>query len=77
VDGSVVTAAGVSAGIDMALWLAAQLAGTHTARMLQLAIEYDPEPPYRSGSPGQAGRLLAAVGRRAVRHAFRSPLPSA
>lgn len=46
VDGSVMTAAGVSAGIDMALRLAALLDGDETGRALQLAIEYEPEPPF-------------------------------
>ncbi|HEY2673638.1 MAG TPA: DJ-1/PfpI family protein [Rugosimonospora sp.] len=46
VDGTVVTAAGVSAGIDLALRLAALLHGDHVAQALQLAIEYDPEPPF-------------------------------
>ncbi|GAA3446983.1 DJ-1/PfpI family protein [Planomonospora venezuelensis] len=45
-DGPVVTAAGVSAGIDMALALAGRLAGEETARTVQLMIEYDPQPPY-------------------------------
>ena len=44
-DGNVITAAGVSAGIDMALALVAQLAGEPTARMIQVMLEYDPEPP--------------------------------
>jgi transcriptional regulator GlxA family with amidase domain len=45
-DGNVVTAAGVSAGIDMALWLVGQLFDPGTARGVQRAIEYDPAPPY-------------------------------
>jgi transcriptional regulator GlxA family with amidase domain len=45
-DGKVVTAAGVSAGIDMALYLAAKLSGETTAKMIQAAIEYDPSPPF-------------------------------
>lgn len=45
-DGSVVTAAGVSAGIDMALWLVGQMHGAATARLVQRAMEYDPAPPY-------------------------------
>lgn len=49
-DGKVVTAAGVSAGIDMALALAAREAGEEQARALQLAIEFDPQPPYDTGS---------------------------
>ena len=45
-DGNVVTAAGVSAGIDMALWLTGQLYGADFARKVQRAMEYDPAPPY-------------------------------
>ncbi len=45
-DGKFVTAAGVSAGIDMALYLAARLAGQDIGKQLQLSIEYDPEPPF-------------------------------
>ena len=45
-DGNVVTAAGVSAGIDMALWLIGQIHSPQTARMVQRAMEYDPAPPY-------------------------------
>jgi transcriptional regulator GlxA family with amidase domain len=53
-DGKYVTAAGVSAGIDMALTLAASIAGEETARAIQLGIEYDPHPPYDVGSPLKA-----------------------
>jgi transcriptional regulator GlxA family with amidase domain len=45
-DGNVVTAAGVSAGIDMALWLVGQIHGIDVARKVQRGIEYDPAPPY-------------------------------
>jgi transcriptional regulator GlxA family with amidase domain len=50
IDGKAITAAGVSAGIDMALTLAAREAGEDEARALQLIIEYDPQPPFDSGS---------------------------
>ncbi|RJL32171.1 DJ-1/PfpI family protein [Bailinhaonella thermotolerans] len=50
-QGKVVTAAGVSAGIDMALALVARLTDELTARAVQLGIEYDPQPPFDSGSP--------------------------
>lgn len=53
IDGKYVTAAGVSAGIDMALRLAALVAGDEYAQMLQLGIEYAPEPPY-AGTPETA-----------------------
>jgi transcriptional regulator GlxA family with amidase domain len=45
-DGNVVTAAGISAGIDMALWIVGQVHGIEHARGTQLAMEYDPAPPY-------------------------------
>jgi putative intracellular protease/amidase len=53
-DGKIVTAAGVSAGIDMALALAAEVAGEQVAQAIQLGIEYDPQPPFDAGSPAKA-----------------------
>lgn len=53
-QGKVVTAAGVSSGIDMALVLAARIAGDDFAAGVQLAIEYDPQPPFDAGSPDKA-----------------------
>jgi transcriptional regulator GlxA family with amidase domain len=53
-DGRIVTAAGVSAGIDMALSLAARIAGKEVAQAIQLGIEYDPQPPFDAGSPEKA-----------------------
>ena len=62
VDGKIVTAAGVSAGIDMALKLAALEAGEDVARAIQLGIEYDPDPPFDAGSPEKADpQLVEAV----------------
>ncbi|MGW0886449.1 DJ-1/PfpI family protein [Streptomyces sp. NPDC002671] len=57
-DGNVITAAGVSAGIDMALHLVGELAGRDIARKVQLFVEYDPEPPlgpidWEAADPGQ------------------------
>jgi len=61
-DGKYVTGAGVSAGIDMALTLAARIAGPQTAQAIQLGIEYDPQPPYDAGSPDKAPeRIVAAL----------------
>ena len=54
IDGKLVTAAGVSAGIDMALALAARVAGERVAQSIQLGIEYEPKPPFRAGSPTTA-----------------------
>ncbi|HEU5194074.1 MAG TPA: DJ-1/PfpI family protein [Methylomirabilota bacterium] len=53
-QGKVVTAAGVSSGIDMALTLIARIAGDELAQSVQLGIEYDPQPPFRAGSPETA-----------------------
>ena len=53
-QGKIVTAAGVSSGIDMALTLAARIAGDEYAQTIQLGIEYDPEPPFSAGSPKKA-----------------------
>ncbi|WP_248961690.1 DJ-1/PfpI family protein [Sphaerisporangium perillae] len=62
VDKDVITCAGVSAGIDMALTLAARLWGESTAKAIQLALEYDPRPPFDCGSPDKAPpEIVAAV----------------
>jgi transcriptional regulator GlxA family with amidase domain len=68
-DGRLLTAAGVSAGIDMALALAAQLAGERVAQAIQLGIEYDPRPPFDAGSPRKAPAELVAAVRAASRFA--------
>ena len=60
-QGKVVTAAGVSSGIDMALWLAAQIAGDDVAKAIQLGIEYDPQPPFDAGSVAKAGPDLVKL----------------
>ncbi|MFG2109904.1 DJ-1/PfpI family protein [Micromonospora chersina] len=61
VDGKYVTAAGVSAGVDMALTLAGRIAGDAVAQAIQLGIEYDPQPPYAAGSPRTAPEPLVAA----------------
>jgi len=53
-DGKVITAAGVSAGIDMALYLVGREAGPEVAQAIQLGLEYDPDPPFDAGSPEKA-----------------------
>jgi len=58
-DGKVITSAGVSAGIDMALYLAGKIAGEQTAKLIQLAIEYDPKPPFDCGSPDKLPKEIA------------------
>ena len=56
--GRIMTGAGVSAGIDLALTLAAQIAGPEVAQTIQLAIEYDPHPPFDSGAPSKAPKPI-------------------
>ncbi len=61
-EGKIITAAGVSAGIDMALFLAGELAGPVTAQAIQLGLEYDPAPPYDTGAVAKAPpEVLQAV----------------
>ncbi|MBS0625647.1 MAG: DJ-1/PfpI family protein [Verrucomicrobia bacterium] len=60
-DGKLITAAGVSAGIDMALVLAAKVEGKLFAQAIQLAIEYDPAPPFDVGSPEKANPMVRAA----------------
>lgn len=68
IDGTIVTGAGVTSGIDFALKLAAILDGEQVAREIQLQIEYEPEPPFDSGSPERAApETLAAVKARLAR----------
>ncbi len=55
-SGKIVTAAGVSAGIDLGLWLAGEIAGRERAEAIQLFIEYDPHPPFDSGHMSKASK---------------------
>lgn len=68
-DGKYATSAGVSAGIDLALALVARLAGDKTAQAIQLGIEYDPSPPFNSGSPATAPDDIVAPFRERSRFA--------
>ena len=61
VDRDRITGGGVTAGIDFGLRLAAELCGENTARGIQLGLEYDPEPPFRAGTPELAGEALTAL----------------
>ena len=71
-SGKVVTAAGVSAGIDMALWLAGQIAGRQRAEAIQLTIEYDPRPPFDAGHMSKASRET----RELARHMMDERMPA-
>ena len=66
-QGKVITGAGVSAGIDMALTLAARVAGDAVAQAIQLGIEYDPQPPFDSGSLEKAPQEAIDLCRRVER----------
>ncbi len=68
VDGNWVFAAGVTAGIDGALRLAAELRGEAAAQAIQLHMVYAPEPPFNSGTPETAPPAILAEARQAVRH---------
>jgi cyclohexyl-isocyanide hydratase len=59
IDRDRITGGGVTAGIDFALWLAAELAGPEVAQTIQLALEYDPAPPW-AGSPERAAPEIVA-----------------
>jgi cyclohexyl-isocyanide hydratase len=64
-DGNVFTGGGVTAGIDFALTLLAEVAGEDVAKAIQLSIEYDPKPPFDAGHPSRAsGRALELVQKR-------------
>jgi putative intracellular protease/amidase len=65
-QGKVITAAGVSAGIDMALLLAARLTSDEVAQAIQLGIEYDPQPPFDAGSVDKAPEPIVALVRAAL-----------
>lgn len=65
-QGRVITAAGVSSGIDMALVLVGRIAGDEVAQAIQLSIEYDPQPPYDAGSPEKAPVAAVELVRAAV-----------
>jgi transcriptional regulator GlxA family with amidase domain len=68
-DGKIVTGAGVSAGIDMALTLAGRIAGPEVAQAIQLGIEYDPQPPFDAGAPEKAPAAIVELLRSRSRFA--------
>ena len=72
-DGKIMTAAGVSAGIDMALQLAAKLAGVPFAQAVQLGIEYDPAPMFDVGSPEKADPAIREALRARMLARFENP----
>jgi putative intracellular protease/amidase len=63
VDGKIWTAGGVTSGIDMALAFAAEVAGEEFAQILQLALQYDPKPPFKGGTPESAPQHIVQLAR--------------
>ncbi len=74
-DGKIITAAGVSAGIDMALTLTEKIAGRSFAESLQLGIEYDPMPPFDVGSPEKANPIILEGLRARMTVSFEREMP--
>jgi len=70
-DGKILTAAGVSAGIDMALFLVSQLTDEETAQATQLALEYDPQPPFDTGTPQKASPSIVALAQQLLQNGKR------
>ena len=69
-QGKIITAAGVSSGIDMALHLVEEIAGKEMSKTVQLIIEYDPQPPYDSGSMAKAEPAIIEIAKQAAQGAF-------
>jgi transcriptional regulator GlxA family with amidase domain len=69
-QGKIITAAGVSSGIDMALSLAEKIAGKEIAQTIQLILEYDPQPPFNSGSISKAGKAIVDSATQLARTEF-------
>jgi putative intracellular protease/amidase len=72
-EGDIVSSAGVSAGIDLALWLAGQIAGEDRAKAIQLGIEYDPQPPFDSGHMSKASAKTKATATALLAREFAIP----
>ena len=70
-QGKIITAAGVSSGIDMALHLAKEVSGPEMAKTIQLLIEYDPKPPFDSGSIAKSEPSIVELAKRAAQDAFK------
>jgi len=72
-SGKIVTAAGVSAGLDLGLWLVGEIAGRHRAETIQLYIEYDPRPPFDAGHPTKAAKEVVAAAKALSRSVAVNP----
>jgi len=72
-SGRIVTAAGVSAGIDLGLWLVGEICGRERAEVAQLLIEYDPQPPFNAGHPSKASRHVYELARAEMLSRSKNP----
>ncbi|MBI5739004.1 MAG: DJ-1/PfpI family protein, partial [Mycolicibacterium neoaurum] len=72
-DERIVTCAGVSAGIDLGLWLAGQIGGEAKAKAIQLSMEYDPQPPFDSGHMSKASVATKAAATALMGRELASP----
>jgi transcriptional regulator GlxA family with amidase domain len=73
-SGKIVTAAGVSAGIDLGLWLVGEMCGPERAEIVQLLIEYDPRPPFNAGHPSKASKKVFEIARAEMLNLSKNPL---
>jgi len=72
-SGKIVTAAGVSAGIDLGLFIVGELCGQERAEVIQLLIEYDPQPPFGSGHPSKASKAVLDITRAEMLERAKNP----
>jgi putative intracellular protease/amidase len=73
-EDKIITAQGVSAGIDMSLYLASQIVGEEKAKALQLLIEYDPKPPFNSGNIKEADSATIELSKKMLREEAKKDL---
>jgi transcriptional regulator GlxA family with amidase domain len=72
-SGKIITAAGVSAGIDLGLYVVGELFGKERAERVQLLIEYDPQPPFDSGHPSKASKAVFAAAKEEMLARSKNP----
>jgi transcriptional regulator GlxA family with amidase domain len=72
-SGKIITAAGVSAGIDLALFVVGELCGRERAEIIQLLLEYDPQPPFQAGHPSKASRAVFEATRTEMLERAKNP----
>lgn len=73
-SGKIVTAAGVSAGLDLGLWLVGEMCGSERAETVQLVIEYDPQPPFNAGHPSKASKQVLELAQAEMLKQSKNPI---